>query len=241
VAILDDDGQNPPREIDRMLKALQSNGWDVVYGRYVERHHPWHRRLGSRFNDAVATALLGKPRHLYLSSFKVMNRFLVDELIWAAGPSLYLDGLILRITKHIGQVDVVHLPRQRGRSGYTLWKLFSLWLNMVLGSSILPLRCAIVMGLIAAGGSLLVMAGVLVEKLCLNTEISLGIPSILMCVVFFAGVQLVVLGAVAEYVGRVFQHQNGAPQFVVRAATPGTSRRDPTAVSRSSAEIHVAT
>ncbi|HEX4129914.1 MAG TPA: glycosyltransferase family 2 protein [Pirellulales bacterium] len=218
VAVLDDDGQNPPQEADRMLQALRANNWDVVYGRYRERAHPWPRRLGSWFNDVMANVMLGKPRRLYLSSFKVMNRFLVDELTWCSGPFLYLDGLILRITRRIGQVDVLHLPRQAGRSGYTVAKLFNLWLNMFLGFSTLPLRGAMMLGLLTACVSAVILADIVVERWWLDAPLLLGIPMIIACVAFFAGVQLVMLGMIGEYVGRMFQHQNGRPPFVVRSA-----------------------
>jgi undecaprenyl-phosphate 4-deoxy-4-formamido-L-arabinose transferase len=201
-----------------MLAALRSHGWDVVYGRYEHRQHSRFRRLGSWFNDIVANVMIGKPRDLYLSSFKVMNRLLVDELIWCSGPFLYLDGLILRITRRIGQIGVLHLPRQGGRSGYTLAKLFQLWLNMFLGFSTLPLRCAVLMGLISAGVSLAILAEIAMERFWIHPDLPVGIPMIISCVVFFAGVQLVVLGTIGEYVGRIFQYQNGEPSFVVRSA-----------------------
>src|SRR5262245_33066364 len=74
IAVLDDDGQNPPEEVVRMLDELKRKRYDVVYGHYIEKKHSWFRNLGSRFNDRIATFMLHKPKDLYLSSFKVMNR-----------------------------------------------------------------------------------------------------------------------------------------------------------------------
>ncbi|MCB0335425.1 MAG: glycosyltransferase family 2 protein, partial [Bdellovibrionales bacterium] len=119
VAVLDDDGQNPPSEIGRMLKVLKQNNFDVVYGRYVDKQHHWLRNLGSVFNDKVANFMLGKPPGLYLSSFKVMNRFLVEQIISYKGGFPYIDGLVLRATSNIGQIEVSHLARESGRSNYT--------------------------------------------------------------------------------------------------------------------------
>jgi undecaprenyl-phosphate 4-deoxy-4-formamido-L-arabinose transferase len=81
VAVLDDDGQNPPGEVRRMLEELVRGGYDVVYGAYREKRHSGFRNLGSAFNDWVARIMLKKPADLYLSSFKVMNRFIVNEVI----------------------------------------------------------------------------------------------------------------------------------------------------------------
>src|SRR6516164_3596758 len=93
VAVLDDDGQNPPNEILRMLEELKRNNYDVVYGRYIEKKHSWFRNAGSWFNDRIATLMLQKPKDLYLSSFKVMNRFVANQIIKYRGPYPYTDGL----------------------------------------------------------------------------------------------------------------------------------------------------
>ena len=216
VAVLDDDGQNRPQDVLRMLAHAQEHNFDVVYGRYRERKHPWLRILGSWFNDKVANCVLGKPAGLYLSSFKVMNRFVVDEITRFNGPYPYLDGLILRATRSIGQIDVDHRPRQAGSSGYTLSKLVGLWLNMVVGFSIVPLRASLALGMTAAILSLLMLLGIVVDKLWINPQVTVGIPSVLACVVFFAGVQLMILGVVGEYLGRIFLHQSGMAPYVVR-------------------------
>ena len=146
VAVLDDDGQNPPHEVLRMLEHAWQHNLDVVYGRYACRQHSWLRRWGSWFNDRVANLVLDKPKGVYLSSFKVMSRLVVDEVVKYASPFPYLDGHILRTTRNIGQIEVCHHPRRSGRSGYTLTKLLGLWLNMFLGFSLVPLRLAMGIG-----------------------------------------------------------------------------------------------
>jgi undecaprenyl-phosphate 4-deoxy-4-formamido-L-arabinose transferase len=155
VAVLDDDGQNPPEELPRMLGELKRSELDVIYGKYSERKHHWFRQLGSRFNDRVANIMLRKPPELYLSSFKVMNRFIVNEIIKYSGPFPYIDGLICRTSNRLGQIDVAHAPRIAGRSNYSLVRLVRLWLNMFLGFSIVPLRFASIVGLLTAASSLI--------------------------------------------------------------------------------------
>jgi len=216
VAILDDDGQNPPEEVWPLWEHLQATGCDVVYGRYREKRHSWFRNLGSRLNDRMATWLLKKPKDLYLSSFKVLDRFLVDEVIRYRGPFPYIDGLIFRSTRNIGQVEVEHRERIAGRSGYTLRRLVRLWLNMFLGFSIAPLRLSVVIGMGTSLFSLLLLVGIVIDKLWLNPGVPVGVPTVLTCIALFAGVQLIVLGMIGEYVGRIFLEQNGMPQYVVR-------------------------
>lgn len=216
VAILDDDGQNPPSEVRRLDEALRGGPHDVVYGRYRTKRHSFLRNLGSRFNDRMATWMLRKPRDLYLSSFKVLDRFLVDEITRYEGAFPYIDGLILRATANIGQIDVDHRDRAHGRSGYTAGKLAALWLNMFLNFSIAPLRLSALLGVAMSAVSLLLLVGIVIDKLYINPELTRGLPTVLALIVFFAGLQLVILGAIGEYLGRLFLDHSKMPQCVVR-------------------------
>ncbi len=150
-----------------------------------------------------------------------MTRFVVNEVIRYRGPFPYIDGLIFRTTRRIGQLDVDHVPRAAGQSGYTFRKLVRLWLNMFLGFSIAPLRIAVMAGLLTSVLSVLLMLAVLVDKFWLNPDVPVGIPSVLVFITFFSGVQLTVLGMVGEYVGRVFLEQNGTPQYIIRETLTG--------------------
>jgi undecaprenyl-phosphate 4-deoxy-4-formamido-L-arabinose transferase len=216
VAVLDDDGQNPPREVHKLLDAIRGGGFDVVYGRYRVKRHSRFRNLGSWFNDRMANLMLKKPPDLYLSSFKIMNRFMVDEIMRYRGAFPYIDGLILRASGNLGQVEVQHRKSRGSPSGYTVRKLFKLWLNMFFNFSILPLRLSSLLGIATSGTSLLLLVAIVVDKLYVNPEVTLGLPTVLVTVVFFAGVQLVILGTIGEYLGRLFLDHSNSPQFVVR-------------------------
>jgi glycosyltransferase involved in cell wall biosynthesis len=216
VAVLDDDGQNPPQEILRMLEELKRNNYDVVYGRYVEKRHSWFRNAGSWFNDRVATFLLQKPKDLYFSSFKVMNRFLVNEIIKYRGPYPYTDGLIYRTTRKIGQVLVEHRANLSGASRYTSRKLVRLWLNMFLNFSIKPLRLSAYIGLFTSCLSVLALICIFIDKIWIEPGWPVGIPTVLASIVFFAGVELMILGLIGEYLGRLYLDHTGTPQYVVR-------------------------
>src|SRR6266480_3859994 len=216
LAVLDDDGQNPPEEVVRMLDELKRKKYDVVYGHYIEKRHSWFRNLGSRFNDRIATLMLHKPKDLYLSSFKVMNRFLVNEITKYRGPYPYTDGLIYRVTRNIGQIPVEHRASLSGPSRYTFRRLVRLWLNMFLNFSIKPLRISIYVGLFTSVLSVLALVAILIDKLWITKNVTLGIPTVLGSIVFFAGIQLMILGLVGEYLGRLYLDHTGTPQYVVR-------------------------
>ncbi len=216
VATMDDDGQNPPDQILLLLDYARAHDLDVVYGRYREKRHSRLRNWGSWFTNAVATVVLKKPPELYLSSFRVMSRFLVKAVTRYRGPYPYLDGLILQATQRIGQIEVEHRQRQGGRSGYNLRRLVRLWSNMFLGFSIAPLRLATLGGMAVSLLSFVLLVAIVVDKLFFSPNVTVGIPTVLVCLTFFAGVQLWVLGMVGEYVGRVFLQLHGKPQAVVR-------------------------
>jgi undecaprenyl-phosphate 4-deoxy-4-formamido-L-arabinose transferase len=215
VVVMDDDFQNPPEEVRRLVDYASSNDYDVVYTRYPRRQHPWFRVLGSRFNDFVATLLLDKPRGLYLSSFKCLNLFTVREVIKYRGPYPYIDGLVLRCTRNIGTIEVRHDPRREGRSNYTLRKLVALWLNMSVNFSVMPLRVSMLMGLAFSAAGFVLGVLVAAERLW-RPELPIGWASVIVTAMLFSGIQLAVLGLVGEYLGRLFLLSNQTPQFVVR-------------------------
>jgi undecaprenyl-phosphate 4-deoxy-4-formamido-L-arabinose transferase len=214
VVIMDDDLQNPPSEVIKLIDELDK-GYDVVFSRYASKKHAFYRNLGSSFNNFVSSLVLKKPRNLYLSSFKVMSRPLVEQIIQYDGPFPYVDGLILRTTQRYSTVQAVHLAREVGRSGYTLGKLISLWLNMLTNFSILPLRVATVVGFFLALVSAVAAVAVIVERFT-NPDLPTGWASVIAVVLFLASVQLVAMGLMGEYLGRVLLKLNKLPQFSVR-------------------------
>lgn len=214
VAIMDDDCQNPPSEVRKLLDEL-AKGYDVVYSYYAVKRHGFWRNLGSRFNDLVARFMLNKPRDLYLSSFKAMNRFLVDQLAVYTNPYPYLDGLILQTTSNIGKVRVEHHAREVGRSQYTFRKLVALWSNMATNFSIFPLRIAAYVGFFFALCGFGVGMFVLWEKLN-HPNLPIGYASIVVSVLVIGGVQCFMLGMLGEYLGRLFLTVNRRPQYVIR-------------------------
>jgi len=225
VVIMDDDFQNPVSEVITLIEAIRESGVDVVYSYYAKKQHSLLRNLGSRFNDWMATIMLGKPRDLYLSSFKVINRFVVREIVKYDLPFAYIDGLILRVTSRIGRVQVAHHARAHGQSGYTLRKLVSLWLNMFTNFSILPLRAAMAVGFVFALVGLGVGVYTIIEKLT-NPALPVGWAMTVVMIAIFSGVQLMAMGMIGEYLGRMFLSQNKKPQYVVRAAYEREEQRE---------------
>jgi undecaprenyl-phosphate 4-deoxy-4-formamido-L-arabinose transferase len=130
-------------------------------------------------------------------------------------PYPYLDGLILRRTSNIGKIKVSHTARQIGKSNYTLRKLISLWMNMFTNFSILPLRISIVLGFIFSFIGFLISIDAIIEKI-INPHLPQGYTFIVIIISFYAGIQLIAIGMVGEYLGRLFMAHNKKPQYSIR-------------------------
>jgi len=213
--IMDDDFQNPISAVVKLVDYTVGHDFDVVYTYYKAKRHGFLRNAGSRLHNALARVLLKKPKGLYLSSFKCLNRFLVREIIKYDLPFPHIDGLILRTTGNIGRLEVEHHPRPLGKSGYSLRKLFRLWLSSFTAFSILPLRMATVIGLVLSFAGFVLGVDTIIEKIS-NPGVPLGYSLIVVVLTMFFGVLLVSMGLVGEYVGRIYLAQSKKPQFTIR-------------------------
>ena len=214
VITMDDDLQNPPEEVERLLAFAQRSGHDVVYTYYEEKQHALWRNLGSQFANRVADFVLEKPKGLYLSSFRCMSAFVVREITRYEGPFPYIDGLILQVTHNIGRLRVHHLPRALGRSNYTLRRLLRLWMSMFVNFSVMPLRISTFTGFALSGLGALGGAMAIAEALLYSPPP--GWASLFAAVLLLSGVQLMILGIVGEYLGRLYLTANRKPQSVIR-------------------------
>ncbi len=212
---LDDDGQNPPTEAVRLWEEAKATGLDVVFGHYEEKQHSAWRNFGSWFTNRMTDWALDKPRGFYLSSFRCVSAFVAKQVVSYAGPFPYLDGLLLQVTQRIGSISVRHVARQAGESSYTLRRLIRLWMSAWINFSVLPLRVATFLGLVVAVVGLLALGGV-VWLWWNDRGPSYGFGWMMSALLIFSGTQLLLLGLIGEYIGRMFLAVNQRPQSVVR-------------------------
>src|SRR5262245_2072571 len=215
---LDDDGQNPPDEAVRLWQYAVRERLDVVYGDYEIKQHSFWRNAGSWLTSRMTDWALDKPAGFYLSSFRCVSGFLARQVVGYSGPYPYIDGLLLQVTQRIGSIAVRHEPRRAGRSGYTLKRLVRLWLSAWLNFSVLPLRLATFVGLATALAGVIAFAGV-VWLWLLGRGPAYGWGWVMAGLLVFSGTQLVMLGLIGEYLGRMFLTVNQRPQSVVREVT----------------------
>lgn len=214
VVCLDDDGQTPADEADKLLDRLEE-GYDAVYAQYGQKRHSAFRNLGSSINEHMTRMMLGKPKELYISSYFAVKRFVVEDMIRYENSYPYVIGLVLRATKNIANVPVTHREREEGVSGYTLKKLIGLWFNGFTAFSVKPLRIATAIGCVSALLGFLYGLYTIVKRFA-NPNVPVGFSALMSAVVLFGGLMMVMLGLIGEYIGRIYISLNNSPQYVIR-------------------------
>ena len=205
--IIDDDFQNPPSEIIKLLETAQKGDFDVVYGQYDKKKHTSFRNFGSWMVNQITTLLFDKPADLYLSSFKIIKKEIIEEICIYEGPYPYIDGLIFNVTDNVGKVTVLHNDRHHGESNYNFKKLAGLFLNIFFGYSLLPVRVALFLGFFATFIALI---------LSITQFLGMTDYPIRLVVLFVGGIQLISIGIVGEYVGKTFLTQSRVPQYSLK-------------------------
>lgn len=223
VLTMDDDLQNPPEEIPKLLAEIRAQGLDLVYGCPPQRQHAGWRNLGAAVVWHFYRTVFKNP--ITPTPFRIMSHQLAHSVQFYDLNFTYLDGLLAWCTKRIGAVEVEHHARAEGRSGYSLRKLISLALNLYTNFSLLPLQLVSGLGLLTAFSGFAVGLYYLVQKLTSNIAVP-GFASTVIAVLILGGVQLLALGIIGEYLGRLHLNVNRKPQFVIRQwmAAPATTQ-----------------
>ncbi len=217
IVCMDDDGQTPPDAAGKLLAKLR-DGYDVVFAKYPQKMHAAYRNWGSRINDFMVRCLVGKPDGLFISSYFAVRRFVIDQVVKYENPYPYMAGLLLRTTRNVTNVEVDHRARTQGVSGYTFYKLLSLWLNGFTAFSVKPLRIATLTGCVCAFLGGIYGIFVVVQKI-INPLTPAGWSSLMAVLLFVGGMMMVMQGLIGEYIGRIYISQNKMPQYVIREMT----------------------
>lgn len=219
VLALDDDGQAPVDAVFKLVDRIVQDGYDVAVGVYSVKHHGLFRNFGSLVNDWMAVWLIDKPRALRMTSFRAFRRFVVDEVLKYTGPFPYLGGMIFKITRNVGTVEVEHRNRAAGESGYTFAKLVGLWLSGFTAFSVKPLRLASFAGAMCAAVGFGYGFWTMMNKLFIHPDVQVGYSSIMSALLFIGGMIMMMLGMIGEYVGRIYICINKLPQYVISRET----------------------
>lgn len=218
IVTLDDDLQNPPEEVPRLLAAL-TPGIDVVYGVSPDIAQRAWRRWASSLSRWVI-AHLGAVNVADMSSFRVIRTHLRDGFPEDLGPSVSLDAMLSWITERFTTVEVEHADRQEGESNYSASRLVRFALDVATGYSAVPLQLALALGLATAAFGFVVLAYVLIRLAISGTSVA-GFPFLASIIAIFSGVQLLTLGVIGEYLARVHFRVMRKPTYVIAETVSG--------------------
>lgn len=219
VATIDDDLQNPPGEIPKLIAKLQE-GFDVVYGTPEREQHGLLRDLASQITKMVLQNAMGAEIARNISAFRVFRTQVREAFQEYRGPFVSIDVLLTWGTTRFGAMRVRHEPRQEGVSGYTLKKLILHALNMMTGFSVLPLQLASMIGFTFTVFGLMALVFVIGRYLVQGSAVP-GFPFLASIIAIFSGAQLFALGIIGEYLARVHFRIMDRPPYTVRAKAPG--------------------
>ena len=213
VVTMDDDLQNPPEEIPKLLSHIKQHSLDLVYGCPSNRNHAAWRNLGSTIVWHFYRTVFRNP--VTPTPFRIMRHQLAQSVMFYDLNFTYLDGLLAWCTSRIAGVEVEHHARAQGNSGYSLGKLLGLALNLYTNFSLIPLQIVSGLGVVTATSGFLVGAYYLFQFFASNIVVP-GFASTIIAILILGGAQLLALGVIGEYLGRLHLNVNRKPQYVIR-------------------------
>lgn len=224
---LDDDLQNPPEEIPKLLACL-SEGFDVVYGTPETLQHQAVRNLASWTTKLALQAIMGAETARKVSAFRAFRTSVRESFADYRSPFVNLDVLFTWGTNRFGSVAVKHRPREQGRSGYNFRRLFTHALNMITGFSTIPLQIATFVGFTFTLFGFGVLLYVLGRYVVLGSSVP-GFPFLASLIAILGGAQLFALGVMGEYLARIHFRTMDRPPYFVGSTTrpPNTQRKGP--------------
>jgi len=214
IVTLDDDLQNPPEEIGKLLAKLEE-GYDVVYGKPQAMTHGVFRNLASQITKFVLKQAMGAETARNISAFRIFRTVVRDAFGTYRSPYVSIDVLLTWGTSRFIAVDVKHDARTVGVSNYTLRKLLTHAFNLVTGFSTWPLQVASLIGFVFTVAGLFLLLFVLLSRL-ISGHAPPGFYFLASIIAIFSGAQMFALGIMGEYLARLHFRTMDRPTYTVR-------------------------
>jgi glycosyltransferase involved in cell wall biosynthesis len=219
VIVIDADLQDPPEVIPELVAAWRE-GADIVYAeRRAREGEGWLKRATAAgfYQLMQHVGRVRLPRNT--GDFRLMSRRVVDAVLQMREQHRFMKGLFAWVGYPSRAVPYVRAPRHAGDSKFSYWKLWNLALEGITGFTVMPLRVATYLGFLVALCAVLYAGKVVVKTLFLGDPVA-GYPSLMTVTLFLGGVQLMTLGVIGEYLGRVFNETKGRPLYLVERFVP---------------------
>lgn len=220
IVTLDEDIQNPPEEIDNLIKHAQQTQSDVVYGIPRVRQHSWWRKLGSRLVMIVPRRVM--KIDFDISPFRLLRAPIAKEAAKVGRHDVILDIYLAWLTDRISAKEVEHGANDSVRpSSYSLWKLIRVLLNVMCNYTVLPLRLASILGVLISIASIAIATYFILFKLIHGLDVP-GFTAIIVTLLFSTGMILMGIGVLSEYLARTILYIHHKPQSFIRSTTRET-------------------
>lgn len=214
VAVIDADLQDPPELIPDMIERWRE-GADVVLARRVSRREDgWLKRLTAAAFYRVMNRLAEDQVPANVGDFRLMDRRVVDALLHLPEKTRFMKGLMNSVGFRVTEIGYERPGRHAGGSSWNLWKLWNLALEGITSFSTAPLRAWGYVGMVCAFIALGYAGWIVIRTLVYGVDVP-GYASLATMVLFFAGLQLISIGILGEYLARVFIETKNRPLYVV--------------------------
>lgn len=212
--IMDADMQHPPHIIPEMIK-LWEEGFDDVY---AERKDRGKESFVRRHLSLLYYKILEKTARMdvlpNVGDFRLLDRKCIESIKKLRETQRYTKGLFCWIGFKKGKVTFVQGDRTEGKSSFNYFKLFNLAIEGITSYTTAPLRISTVMGMIVSFLTIVYMLYVFVKTILIGEPVQ-GFPTIIIIVLFLGGVQLLSLGIIGEYLGRIFYETKNRPVYII--------------------------
>ena len=215
IITLDDDLQNPPEEIPKLIAAIKGKSADVIFGVPREKKHSWIKNAGSYGHRRVLHMVFKHHPKIKVSSFRIIRREILNFIIQNKTPNPRLTYMLFEGTERIGSIEVEHHSREIGKTTYTMSKLIRLFLDAVLYYSTIPLKGVFWLGVSAILLSFFLGSYYLIQYWMRQITVE-GWMTLVLLLLFFSGSIMFSLGIIGEYLLRIVQEVGRTPQFLIR-------------------------
>ena len=214
IVTMDDDGQHPVSELYALLSPLCED-FDVVYGVAAEDRQSFFRNIFSKFSKYLVFKLLKIQNAKEMSAFRAFKKIAISGIDLTKLTNAVVDVVLNWNTNRFHSVKIDMLKRSEGKSNYSLYSLLKMSIQLVTGYSVRPLRIASIVGLITFVGSFTLLAFITTQAVRGEIVVA-GYASLSLFVLFLGSIQLLSLGLIGEYLGKVHEHSMGKPHYVVK-------------------------
>ncbi|MBW1743803.1 MAG: glycosyltransferase family 2 protein [Deltaproteobacteria bacterium] len=215
VITMDDDLQNPPEEIPKLIDKINASDLDLVCGVPEKKQQSWIRNAGSSVFFWLLSRIFKLDRAFQMSNFRIARKHVVDHIVQIPTPNPSVGPLILNITEKIGSVTVDHEERLHGKTTYTPRKLVAHFLHGILYHSTLPLKWVFFLGIFSILAAC-ALSGYYLALFLLGRIAVPGWITLVLLVLFFSGIIMFSLGIIGEYLLRITQEVYHMPQYLIR-------------------------